>query len=211
MFSRIRGYFDHPYRVLAWLLVVSALTMMLLIIGATQALAANITGTFTYPTKFVDGTPLTLAQIERMRIEYGSCAGSAFGAKEGEVVVTPPATSYTITGLAPGQYCLRAFTKATAAAGGLESDSTNVLQHSVAWPKPEPGTLVTVATTARLLVPTRWGDQVGHVVGKVELGTECGAQRKGEWHEVSRETIALNRWGEQLPSTAVIVAKCRTT
>ena len=40
--------------------------MWILCVASLPALAANITGTFTYPTKFVDGTPLTLAQIERM-------------------------------------------------------------------------------------------------------------------------------------------------
>lgn len=186
-------------------LIGAAITLTLLIIGITNALSANISGTFTYPTKFVDGSSLALSQIERMRVEYGSCNGTAFGTKAGEVLVTPPATAYTITGLTPGPYCLRAFTKATTAAGGLESDSTNVLQHSIAWPKPEPGVLVTVATTARLW-NERW-DVAGAAAGKVDLGIECGEQMRNTWHVIDRSQVRLNGVGERHPNV-VLVARC---
>jgi hypothetical protein len=166
--------------------------------------AASISGTFTYPTKFVDGTNLTLAQIERMRIEYGTCSGSAFGSKLGEVIVTPPATSYTITGLSPGQYCLRGYTRTTAAAGGLESNPTNVLSHTLPWPQPEPGTLVTVATVARLIDGK---GRVSIVAGTIPLGTACGEVVSGEWAEVDRGDVKLN-WLGRVFQQATVVAKC---
>jgi hypothetical protein len=180
------------------------LIALVLALATLTAGAASISGTFTYPTKFVDGTNLTLAQIERMRIEYGSCSGSAFGTKQGEVIVNPPATSFTITGLAPGVYCLRAYTRTTAAAGALESDPTNVLSHTLPWPKPEPGTLVTVSTVARLIDGK---GRVSIVAGSVPLGTACGEVVNGEWAEVDRDDVKLNLLGRVFRQ-ATIVAKC---
>lgn len=177
--------------------------LALMMLVATTANAATITGTFTWPTKFVDGTNLTLAQIDRMRIEYGTCAGSAFGTKAGEVIVNPPATAYTITGLSPGQYCLRSFTRTTAAAGGLESTASNTLAHTLPWPAPEPGVLVTVSTVARLYLR----DNLSLVAGTIPLGVECGDQAQGEWHEVNRADVKLNFIG-RLARNAGLVAKC---
>lgn len=207
MLKRIRDYFDHPYRALAYFLIASSITMALLVIGITRALAADVTTNWTYPTLNTDGSSIPASgagSITSSKVEWGSCVGSAFGTKIGEATIPAPTKTHTATGLPPATYCLRAYVTNTY---GTSSDASGVVTVTVNPPKPQPP-VITTATVARLLVPTRWGDQVGHVVGKVELGTECGAQRKGEWHEVSRETVTLNRWGARLPESAVIVARC---
>ena len=167
--------------------------------------AASISGTFTYPTRFVDGTTLTLAQIERMRIEYGTCSGSAFGTKTGEVIVVPPATSFSTPTLPPGVYCLRGFTRTTAAAGGLESAPTNVLSHTLPWSPPEPGTLVTVATVAyEIQLHPVFGPRLGRNVGTVPLGTECGVNVTGDYYEVPLDQVTLSK----MPKSILVVARC---
>lgn len=177
-----------------------------------RADAADISGSFTYPTQFEDGTPLSLSQIAAVRVEYGSCAGSAFGTKAGEVSVTPPTTAFTITGLAPGTYCLRAYTRTVAAAGGLDSAPTGVVSKVIPFPPPKPPVFVTVAVIAGMLqVPVysiSANGKLSTLMGFIDAGKACAepillTYRGSAFREVSRADVKW--WGS---TTLRVAAPC---
>lgn len=172
-----------------------------------SALAANVEVTWTHPTAFVDGTPMALGQIASTTVEYGTCVGTAFGVKVGEKVVAAPTASTTLTGFTPGLHCFRAASTATAAAGGGTSAFSAAASKTIPWPNPNPPTIVTVATVARLLLPS---GRLGAVAGRIELGKACGERvdekRHGDWYTVNREDVDLNRIGRS--SVWPLVAKC---
>lgn len=95
--------------------------------------AATITATWTNPTQNTDGTTLASSEIKQTRIEYGTCNGTAFGAKSGEVIVEGVGTTTSVQGLTPGTWCARAYTTSIY---GVESDASNVASKVVAAPKP---------------------------------------------------------------------------
>lgn len=202
----IRDYFTVPYRVLAWLVLASWAVLGLTAFGVTRALAADVAVTWTQPTTNTDGSAIPATgpgSIASNRIEWGTCNGTAFGTKVGERVVSPVATSATVTGLGPATWCFRVYATNTYA---QESAASNAAQRVVNPPTPNPP-VVTQATIARL-----WRHGVQREVGRVALNVPCGTLkydgRKADWHTVPRETVALNRRGQRLPSSAVIVAKC---
>ncbi len=278
MLQRLRDYFDHPYRLLAYVLLASSLTMALLIIFAARAFAAptvtltaspsqaispasitltwSSTGaaacaatggwsgakatsgtqtltdvrtsatytltcsegsgtadlTWTAPTQNTDGSALT--DLVSYKVYTATSAAGVDAATP--VTVAAPATTYTVTGLAAGtwHFGIRARN-----AQGIDSDMSGKPTKVVALAsasasaavtintKPNPPVL-TVATVARLWTP--FGP--GTVVGSVELGVPCGElkadTRKADWWTVPRETVTLNRRGQRLGPSAVIVAKC---
>ena len=184
------------------------LGVLLLLSFSGPLLAANVTVSWTHPTQFTDGSALALNQIASTRVEYGSCAGTAFGTVAGQVTVPAPATTTTISGFAPGTHCFRAYTRTTVAAGNQESGPSGIATKVIAFPPPNPPTIVTVETVAKVL--TRWG--LGLKVGTVALGTPCGElkrdTRRADWHVVEASAVQLNKRGQKLPADAVIVAKC---
>lgn len=169
---------------------------------AGPMLAANVTVSWTHPTRFVDNSTLALSQIASTRVEFGSCSGAAFGTKAGEVTVPAPATSTTINGLAPGTHCFRAYTRTTAAAGNQESGPSGVVTKSIAFPAPTPPEIVTVETVARLWLNGR----PSLVAGRIALGTPCGEVKDGRWAKVARDDVRLNWLGNLVRGT--VVAKC---
>lgn len=193
------------FRLLAFMLLgITALYVF----AAAKVFAADVTVTWTHPTAFVDGTSLALGQIASTRVEYGSCSGTAFGTKTGEVTVNAPATTATISGFANGTTaCFRVFTRTTAAAGGLESGPSGVAQKAFGWPAPNPPTIVTVNATAKL-----WRNGLKDRVGHVALNVPCDKLKKHvsgpDWYTVPNEAVTLNRYGRKLPSTITIVARC---
>jgi hypothetical protein len=200
---------DHriPTAMSVWLAFLVFVAMVGLCVH--RADAADIQGSFAYPTQFEDGSSLSLAQIANVRVEYGRCSGSAFGTKVGEVIVTPPATTFTITGLAPSTYCLRAYAKTIAAAGGLESVPTGVVSKVIPFPPPKPPvlTVVNVVAYETKLHPVE-GVVLGRQVGTVPIGTACveGDPIVGtSYFEVPREAVKLSK----APKSAVIVARCK--
>lgn len=192
-------------------LFLAGLTLLMLVgLCVHRADAADISGSFTYPTQFEDGSALSLSQIAAVRIEYGSCSGTAFGVKAGEVSVAPPATSFTITGLSPGTYCLRAYTRTTAAAGGLDSAPTSVVSKVIPFPPPKPPVFTVVNIVAYEVLPHPVeGTRLGRNVGTVPLGTACGDEpvvstMRGDFHEVSLDAVTFTK----MPKSALVVAKC---
>lgn len=179
-----------------------------------NAHAADATVSWTMPATNTDGSAIPASgagSIASTRVEYGSCSGTAFGTKAGEVTVPAPATSTTITGFAAGSTaCFRAYVKNTY---GTESAPSGVVSKTFPTPTPNPPTIVTIATTAYdVQIGGPDGVKLGRNVGTVPLGTACGEEvvvytRKGLFYEVPRDAVSLSRQ----PRSSVVVAKCAAT
>jgi len=79
------------------IIVVLALLLVSLVM-CSRAHAGTATVSWTHPTTYTDGSALALTDISQTRIEYGTCAGTAFGTKAGEQIATGTATTVTIRG-----------------------------------------------------------------------------------------------------------------
>lgn len=100
------------------------------------AFAATVN--WTAPTANTDGSAIPATgpgSIASYRIEYGTCNGTAFGTKAGEIVVNAPALTGNTPPTAPGTWCYRMYAVNTF---GVESDPTNVVSKVIAPPKPNP-------------------------------------------------------------------------
>lgn len=167
---------------------------------------------WTPPTKNTDGSNLT--NLASYRIFHAATAGGVASATA--ITVTAPATTHTIAGLPVGvrYYGIKAVNSA-----GIESALSNTVNNTVVLPsatasasvtvntQPEPPTLLTVETVARLWLPDYKGGTVAMKAGRVATGTPCGEVTKGEWAIIARESVKLNFWGRLMPG-ALLVAKC---
>ena len=163
--------------------------------------AADATVSWTNPTQNTDNSaiPSTGAgSLTGTRVEYGSCVGAAFGTKAGEVTVTAPGTTATITGLSDAAtYCFRAFARNTY---GAESAASNVASKVMPTPTPKPPVLsstVTVAWDLKNGMPFR-------VVGTLPIGAPCGAKVWRGYYSVDRSSVTLTR----PPRSTRLVTKC---
>jgi hypothetical protein len=86
------------------------LLILLLVALVHVAKAADATVTWAHPTQRIDGSSLPLSSIKETRVEFGSCAGTAFGTLAGTMTVAAPATSITVPGLSYGTWCFQAYT-----------------------------------------------------------------------------------------------------
>lgn len=188
--------------------------LALLVLGALLTLPAwpaTLNVSWSHPTEFTDGSPLAVSQIQHTRIEYGDCsAPGVWGTKQGETTVVPPATSVQITVSGWGNKCVRGYTRATAAAGGLESAASNVAYKLVPVPQPKPPTMTTVENFVYELNLKGNGEiKLASRVGTVAFGVPCGdvpvVQRGGRtYYEVSPEYVDFAR----APNSAIVVAAC---
>lgn len=176
-----------------------------LVIGAviSDAFAGTATVTWANPSSYLDGSLLSAADITQTRLEYGSCSGTAFGIKAGEVIISGAATTATIPSLVAGTYCFRAYTTAK----GVESAPSNVASKAVPQAAPNPPTLTTVATVA-YSVTVDWPNLAlvrYQQVGTVALGTACaGAATDDGYNLIPRTAV---KWtGTNKPQ--YIVALC---
>jgi hypothetical protein len=166
--------------------------------------AADVQVNWTYPSLNADGSALTLANIASTRVEHGSCSGSAFGVKAGEVVVLAPAATTTFT-LAPGTHCFRAYTRTVAAVGGLESGPSGVVSKVVPFSPPNPPVITVVNIVAyEIQQHPVYGARLGRMVGTVPLGTACGVKVTGNYYEVPLDRVNLSK----MPKSAIVVAAC---
>lgn len=120
-----------------------ALTLAALLL-VTAAKAATVTVTWVNPTANTDESAIPASgagSLSSARIEYGTCNGTAFGTKAGEVTRLMPATTATLN-LQPGTTCVRVTVTNTY---GQESVPSNVVSRVVDPPTPKPPTLSTVA------------------------------------------------------------------
>lgn len=208
MLKRIRDYFDHPYRALAYFLIASSITMALLVIGITRALAADASVTWTNPTQNVDGSAIPATGAGRLtgnRVEWGTCTGTApnytFGTAAGQQVFTTPTAAYTVPNLAPGTHCFRAYASTTYG----ESGPSGVAAKVIAPPLPQPPTGLTVAQLTVYTVLKRDDRFVMLPVGTVPAGTACDTtQSVNGYYVVPRGAVTWS--GTVKP--AVVVATC---
>lgn len=188
--------------------------MNLLTFGVFAALALWVSGAFgadatlswTLPTQNTDTTPIPATgpgSIASSRVEWGTCAGTAFGAKAGEATVTVPATTYTVTDLAPATWCFQVFARNTY---GRESFPSAVVSKTIVPPTPKPPVL----TVAILAYDLTFRGSIGRFVGNVPMGTPCVGEPIKTWkdgstfYEVPRSTVSLTHE----PRSSILVAKC---
>lgn len=204
MLNRIRDYFDHPYRLLGWLLIATSVVAALLIIGATRAFAADVAVTWTQPATNTDGSAIPATgpgSIASNRVEWGTCTGTApnytFGTAAGSQTI-PAATSYLVTGLAPATYCFRVTALNTY---GSESAVSNVAQRAVAAPIPNPP-IVTQAVIAGMqqtpVYSVTASGSLSTLMGFADVGVACvgpvlATYRGAKFRQVARADVKM--WG----------------
>jgi hypothetical protein len=96
-----------------------------------SAYAGTAIVSWTPPTTNTDGSAIPATgpgSLSSIRVEWGTCSGTLFGTKIGEVSTSPSFTSVEVTGLAAGLHCFRAFAKNTY---GQESAASNVASKDV--------------------------------------------------------------------------------
>jgi hypothetical protein len=177
--------------------------LAVLMVVSAPLYAGTATVHWTNATQNTDGSSIPASgagSLVSTRVEYGSCSGTAFGTKAGEVTANAPATSAVIT-LGPGTYCFRAFSRNTY---GSESAASGVATKTIQAPTPSPPTLTTIDTAAYQVVPKT--NQFAFVkVGTVPLGAPCVAgQSVNTYTVVPRWKVKWSGWNR--PS--VVVAKC---
>ena len=183
---------------------VIAVGLLALLVGClilNAARAADMSVSWTYPTTNTDGTaiPATGAgSISGFVLEWGTCSGTAFGSKLGGAAPAAPATSYTITGLAPGTYCVRLAAVNTYA---IVSAFSSVATKTIAAPTPNPPVL-TIATIAYELREYSGGTLRFVQVGTVPKGAQCADKLAGNYYAFAGATITKPTTG------GIVAAKC---
>lgn len=176
-----------------------------LCLGASPTRAGDAVLTWTLATQNTDGTAIPASgpgSLTGTRVEWGSCSGSSFGTKAGEQLVAKPAVTYTVTNLAPGTHCFRAYSRNTY---GQESAPTNAVQKVIAPPVPQPpGTLTVAATVAYQVIGTPNAFAM-IPVGTVPADTVCdSSQSVNGYYAVPREAVTW--YGSVHPQ--VVVSPC---
>lgn len=148
--------------------------LLALLLLPLSAFAGSATVSWVHPLTYTDGSTLPLADIQQTRVEYGTCAGTAFGVKAGEVIVTGTATSTVINNLAAGTWCFRGFSKAK----NLESATSNISSKVVPQAPPNPPTITTVEVVAGVGFSPAFkilasGSRSAAVAGFVASGKAC--------------------------------------
>jgi hypothetical protein len=187
----------------------------LLLLCAPLALATTVTIDATMPTQNVDNSLIPATgpgSLSGARVEYGTCIGTAFGTKVGEVARTVGAPGVTVSytlNLDPGTSCVRVFVSNTYT---VESDPSNVVTRKVDPPKPKAPTLATVAPQAYEVVPDlkHFWFNAGNQIGTVKLGAACDQARTvgDDIYAVVQFQAAVTLWPDVPPQEAV-VAKCK--
>ena len=177
-------------------------TRWILFLITAAATAGTLTPSWTNPVTYTDGSALAATDITQTRVEYGSCNGTAFGTKAGEVKATGAATTGPAITVGPGTYCLRAYTTAK----GVESAASAVAVATIAQPAPNPPVLKTVDVTAYKMRQSIDGFSFV-TIGTVPLGIECNAALNADGvYVVPRSSVKLASKFDTLP--LVTFAKC---
>jgi hypothetical protein len=149
--------------------------ILALVIG--DAFGATATISWQNPTQNVDGSPIPATgagSLVSTRVDWGTCSGTAFGTKQGEVVVPMPATTATIPDLADGAtVCFRAFSRNTF---GEQSATSNIVSRIIPAPRPRPPVLSSTVNVAW----REYSDGRFVLVGMLPLGVECDPARTVE-------------------------------
>lgn len=189
----------------SWAGSIASLVVIALCLGASPSHAGDAVLTWTLATQNTDGTAIPASgptSLASTRVEWGSCSGSNFGTKAGEQIVAKPATTYTITNLAPGTYCFRAYSRTVA---GVESAPTNVVSKTILQAPPNPpGNLAVADLVVYQVIGTP--DAFALLpVGTVPAGTACDpSQSINGRYAVPR--AAVTWYGSVKPQ--IVVAQC---
>ena len=189
----------------SWAGCIASLAAIALCVSASPAIAGDAALTWTLATQNTDGSAIPASgptSLASTRVEWGTCSGSNFGTAVGQQIVATPATTYTITGLAAGVWCFRAYSRTVA---GLESAPTNAVTKTILQAPPNPPGNLTVAALVVYQVigtPDRFGF---NPVGTVPAETACDpTQPIVGYYVVAR--AAVSWYGSTRPQT--VVAKC---
>lgn len=182
--------------------ILAAFVVVLGLAIASVAHADDLIVSWTNPTHNTTGTAIPASgpgSLTGTRLEWGSCSGTAFGTKAGEVTAPAGATSATIAGVAPAAtYCVRAFSRNTY---GAESASSNVASKVVPVPVPNPPVLAVPVIAGMTTTPVYSVTKAGALsafVGFADVGTPCTGPvlftyRSKSFREVPRTAVKL--WG----------------
>lgn len=209
MLDRFRDWLTlHPARTVAWgWMITLALITVAGLVAVRCAHAATLSGSFALPTQYEDGTALPQASIKHIRVEVGTClAGPAFGVKEGEQLVPPPATAWAVTvPRAFGQFCGRAQTETVT---GSLSSWTGPVTRTITEPPPKPPVLSSSITIAYETWQFSGKVYLGRSVGTLPLGVPCGAAVYQSflvtYYEIPREAVNLTK----VPKAGPLVTQC---
>lgn len=188
-----------------WAVCIASLAVIALCVSASPARAGDAALTWTLATANTDGTAIPASgptSLAATRVEWGTCSGSNFGTASGQQIVATPAVTYTVTGLAAGVWCFRAYSRTVA---GLESAPTVVVTKTILQAPPNPpGNLTVAATVVYQFIGTT--DAVTLLaVGTVPAGTACDpAQSVNGRYAVPR--AAVTWYGSVRPR--VVFAQC---
>jgi len=152
-------------------------------------LAGEASLTWVNPTTNTDNTgipatcPAGQTQCGKLtftRMEYGSCSGTAFGTKVGEIMVPAPGQAAIVNNLVPQMFCFRAFARNDYT---NESIASNVALKTIVAPTPKPPTGLTAlaGATAYAIKPdyTGFGPmQRGGIVGTLKVNALCTARQR---------------------------------
>lgn len=192
----------HP-KLLLWLTIAS------LAGSIDYARSDTVTASWVNPVLNNNGSaiPATGAgSLASARLEYGTCVGTAFGTKAGEVVRAMPVTTVTLN-LDPGTTCIRVKVTNTF---GLESAASNVAVKVVSPPTPGAPTNLTVTEPVAYDIrpnETTFAFDRGRAVGTARLGAACDEDRttgQGFYALERPSRVKLTRE----PRSTALVAKC---
>ena len=183
--------------------VAIAAASILLILAASRVFGGELATSWVNPTKNTDGSSIPATgkgALVGNQVEYGTCSGAGFGVKSGEMVLDSVSTAYTFTGIEPGTWCVRIYTRN---GYGSESGASPVASKVIVPPVPMPPTLVTIATTAYELRQYTGGSLRFVAVGTIPLGVPCETPLVGNFTSIEGATITKPLTG------GIIAARCK--
>jgi hypothetical protein len=205
MVDRIFDWVQRNYSRVA-LIVLAALVLLLALTFASVAKAATLTGSYTLPTQYEDGTPLPVANIKHIRVEAGTCSPAGlFGANEGTQLVIPPGAAFSITSpRAFGKFCVRAQTETVS---GTLSEWSNTVVKTIAEPAPKPPVMLTTGGW----VWTLKANGTLRFVGTIPAGRRCAGLSplmEPDLFPVERRDVRLE---QPVSKLLPLVAQCGAT
>ena len=183
----------------------ASLAAFALCLSASPASAGDAVLTWTLATANTDGSAIPATgptSLAATRVEWGTCSGSNFGTASGQQIVATPAVTYTVTGLAAGVWCFRAYSRTVA---GLESAPTVAVTKTILQAPPNPPGNLTVADLVVYQFIGTTDAVTLLAVGTVPAGTACDpAQSVNGRYAVPR--AAVTWYGSVRPR--VVFANC---
>ena len=184
---------------------IASLAVFALCLSAKPTWAGDAALTWTLATQNTDGTAIPATgptSLAATRVEWGTCSGSNFGTASGQQIVATPAVTYTVTGLAAGVWCFRAYSRTVA---GLESAPTVAVTKTILQAPPNPPGNLTVADLVVYQFIGTTDAVTLLAVGTVPAGTACDpAQSVNGRYAVPR--AAVTWYGSVRPR--VVFANC---